>query len=970
MYINLKTRSYYSMAISSISIDDIVNFATKNKQEYVSLIDINVMYGALEFYSKAKAAGLKPIIGLSFFINNEEYIFIAKNYNGYIKLCGMSSCVCHNKDLDPLIYACDDLIVISKHELKGFKNHFAPEQLALHEALFVNKQDYKKYKALLAFNQEVMYDDVQENQETANKYLLTQDEANKVFSKEQIETTNKLIKTIDLSIDLDKQNHFVKFSKQHSSHELLKERCRQGFIRRFGEKVEKKYIDRVNYELDIIHKMGFDDYFLVVQDYVAFAKQNNIAVGPGRGSAAGSLVSYVLNITDIDPLKYGLIFERFLNSERKTKPDIDIDFMDNRRQEIFDYLFSRYGQDKVAHIITFQKIKIKTAIRDIGRILNIELPTINMICKNISDWYDTDIEATVKEKKVLQDFESKYPKLFELAKFIMGIPRQIGTHAAGIVICDKPLDQVLPTTLSAEGTNTTQYSMEYIESVGLIKMDILGLVNLSIIADCVDEINKHASKKFDIDKIPLDDQKVFNQLTQGNTIGIFQLESPGMTRVVRQIKPKNIEDISIASALFRPGPQANIPLYLDNRKNPDKIQYVNEKLKPILAPTCGIIVYQEQVIQVLCEVANWTLAQADIVRRAISKKKLDKLLDIEKEFVSDASENGYSKDDANKIFQYLLRFASYGFNHSHSIAYALVSYQLAYLKTYYPREFYSCLLTYNNGATAKVAQYLHEAKQNGITILPPSINYSQAGFSLHNKKIIFGFGCLKGIGFETLNKIIKARGDKKFKSINEAFQALSNAGVGESAVETLIKAGCFDELFDSAVPNRISLLTSLHDAYSSFKNVTAKYGKIGKTTYIKVEQTPQQTETDKKSQFAILGITFDKHPVEVIKNKNPEDYKDCFTLNYVMEQESKTNKYKVLVYINSIRKIKTKTGIDMAWISCEDETRLITNATCFSNILHDPIQSKMLDKQKFLLIEINKSSSSIKINKIIKEVDK
>ncbi len=967
MYINLKTRSYYSMSISSISIDDIIDFAKKQKAKYVSLVDINVMYGALEFYFKANAAGLKPVIGLSVFKDNEESIFIAKNYNGYIKLCGISSCVCHNKDLDPLKYACDDLIVISAKKLNGFKNHFTPEQLPLHEALFVNKQDYKKYKALLAMNQEIMYDEVQDDENIAKKHLLTDEQANKLFSKEQLANLDKLVESIDWTIDFN-QNHFVKFDKKYKSYDLLQERVRQGFIQRFGEKVSKKYIERAKYELDIIHKMGFDDYFLVVQDYVAYAKQHNIAVGPGRGSAAGSLISYLLNITDIDPLEYNLIFERFLNSQRKTKPDIDIDFMDNRRQEIFDYLFTKYGADKVAHIITFQKIKIKTAIRDIGRILGIELPTINLICKNISDIFDTDLDSTIKEKKVLQDYESKYPQLFELAKFIIDMPRQIGMHAAGVVICDKPLDQVLPTTLSAEGTNTTQYSMEYIESVGLIKMDILGLVNLSIIADCVDEINKHAEKKFDIEKIPLDDQKVFNQLTQGNTIGIFQLESPGMTRVVRQIKPKNIEDISAASALFRPGPQANIPLYLENKKNPDKIEYIDEKLKDILAPTYGIIVYQEQVIQVLCQVANWSLAQADIVRRAISKKHVDKLLNIQKEFIEGASKNGYSKAKAEKIYEYLLRFASYGFNHSHSIAYALVSYQLAYLKTYYPREFYSCLLTYNNGATAKVNQYLHEAKQNGIIILPPSINHSQAGFSLYNKKIIFGFGCLKGIGTETLNKILTAREKKQFKNLNEAFLELNNAGVGEAAVEILIKAGCFDELFDDKCPNRISLLTSLHDVYSSFKHVTTKYGKIGKTTYIKVEQTEKQTELDKDEQFKILGITFDKHPIETLKAKDPESYKDCFTLNYVMEQESKTNKYKVLVYINSIRKIKTKTGIDMAWISCEDETRLVSNATCFSNILHDPVQAKLLDKKKFLIVEVNKTSTSLKFNKIIKEI--
>ena len=399
-------------------------------------------------------------------------------------------------------------------------------------------------------------------------------------------------------IYLDENNYIGEFDPNKNSYLLLQERCRQGLIKRLGDKVKKEYIERIDYELGVIHNMGFDDYFLVVQDYVAFAKQNNIAVGPGRGSAAGSLVSYVLEITDIDPIKYGLIFERFLNSHRKTKPDIDIDFMDNRRQEVIDYLFAKYGKDKVGHIITFQKIKIKTAIRDIARILNIDLSIVNMICKSISDWFDTDLDEVIKEKKVVANYVAKYPKLFELARFILGLPRQIGTHAAGIVICNKPLHDVVPTTLSSEGINTIQYSMEYVESCGLIKMDILGLVNLSIINDCVDEINKTAQHKFDINKIPLDDQKVFKQLSLGNTLGIFQLESPGMTNVVRKIQPQSIEDISIASALFRPGPMKNIPQFLENRAHPETIKYLHPSLKPILQETYGIIVYQEQIIQI------------------------------------------------------------------------------------------------------------------------------------------------------------------------------------------------------------------------------------------------------------------------------------------------------------------------------------------------------------------------------------
>jgi len=969
MFINIKTRSYYSMMYSSISIDDIIKNALDNKQTYACCVDVNVMYGALEFYTKAIANKIKPIIGLSVFVNTKEVTLLAKNYKGYIALCKISTLINHNNEFKLEDYASDDLIVITELDLKGFNNLYKPNELAAHEALFVNKQDYSKYKALVAINSNLLYDEVSNDEELAKKYLLSEEEANNFYSKEQIVKTQEIINSIDLVLPLNKENHFVKFNKDQDSYYLLRERCRQGIIRKLGEKVQRKYIERLNYELDIIHKMGFDDYFLVVQDYVAYAKQNNIAVGPGRGSAAGSLVSYVLDITEVDPLEYGLIFERFLNSQRQTKPDIDIDFMDNRRGEIFDYLFTKYGHNKTAHIVTFQKIKAKTSIRDIGRILNIDLTIINLICKSIPDYTDVDFKTMIEQSKALSGYKEKYPLLFDLATFMYGLPRQTGTHAAGVVICNQELSNIIPTTLSAEGTNTTQYSMEYIESCGLIKMDILGLVNLSIISDCIDEINKHAEKKFNIREIPLDDQKVFKQLSKGNTIGIFQLESGGMTNLIKKIQPKCIEDISACSALFRPGPQDNIPLFLKNRRDTDHIEYISDKLIPILEPTYGIIVYQEQVIETLCTVANWTLAQADIVRRAISKKKIDKLASIEKDFIESSIKNGYKKEEAQKIFDYILKFASYGFNHSHSICYSLISYQLAYLKTYYLLEFYACLLTYNNGAMTKVNTYLAEAKANGIIVIPPSINHSKQGFGIYDRKIIFGFASLKGIGIETLNKILKAKAKHdEFKSLNDAIKALVNEGVTISALEILTKAGCFDELFDQQCPNRISLLTSLENVYNSFKDTTSKYGQIGSTSYVIVENNEQNIEQSKKDQFAILGIYFDKHPIIALKEKYQELAKQTFSLNYIIENGNYKDIYKTIVLVNQVRKIKTKTGLSMAFVNIEDETRIVPDATSFGSTLTDPEQIAIFDKGKFVLMDVVKTTKSLKILKVREEL--
>ena len=967
MYVNLLTRSHYSIGMSSISIDDMISFSLNNHLEYVSLIDHNVMYGALEFYTKAIAAKLKPIIGITICFNNQQIILIARNYSGYLQLCNISSIINHQQKLDLLTVPKSDLIAICDLPIKGFYKCYLTKQLAIHEALFVNCHDYDKYKALLAINENCLYSDVKDNKTIVQKYLYDENKAKQEFTKSQIDETNKLICSIDLKIDLNNQNHFVVFDKKHNSANLLQERCRQGLINKFGQKVDKKYIDRIKYELDIIHKMGFDDYFLVVQDYVAYAKQNNIMVGPGRGSAAGSLVSYVLAITNIDPIKYHLLFERFLNPFRKTKPDIDLDFMDSRRQEVFDYIFNKYGKQNVAHIITFQKIKIKTAIRDIARILDLPLSIVNLICKSITDWSDDSIDDLAKSNAILQKYIEKYPLLFDLAKFIIGLPRQIGTHAAGVVICNEPLQNVLPTTLSPEGLNTTQYSMEYIEACGLIKMDILGLVNLSIINDCVNAINSWSDKSVNIDAINLDDKKVFQQLCLGNTIGIFQLESPGMTKVVQKIHPQSIEDISIASALFRPGPQANIPLYLANKKNPEKIKYIDQRLASILQPTFGIIIYQEQVIQTLCIVANWSLAQADIVRRAISKKKIAQLYELENNFVQAAIKNNFSKEKSQEIFSYLIKFASYGFNHSHSIAYALISYQLAYLKTYYPKEFYACLLTYNNNSLSKISQYLLEAKKNAITILPPSINYSQYGFSLHNKQIIFSLSGLKGLGSETIAKILQAR--KKighWDDLKQCFKDLVANGINQSVLLILAKAGAFDELLNKDISNRISLCSSIEEIYSCVKLYSDKYGFLKSINYTIIPTSEQTIKQENDWQFNILGFSFSKHPILAIKQANKD--LQFTTLSDILTNGKNNDSFFVIAYINSVKKLKTKTGVDMAFISLEDESMLVTDAVCFGSILTSIKEGSLLIKNNFLYLQVTKTSRSIKIIHVLKEL--
>jgi DNA polymerase-3 subunit alpha len=506
-------------------------------------------------------------------------------------------------------------------------------------------------------------------------YMLTDEQAQCKFSVDALKNLEQVITSCAWIIKQSNEINFVNYDSKISSKILLQTKCRDGLKKRLNStQAPKTYIERLKKELTTIDQMHFNDYFLVVQDYVNFAKRNGILVGPGRGSVAGSLVAFVLGITEIDPIEHDLIFERFLNPYRQTLPDIDIDFMDNRRNEIIEYLYERYGPEHVAHIITFQRMKAKMAIRDAGRILGIELPLVNNICKLISVEYDLNLTSAIKNDKQIATIANKYEELFDIANKFLNFPRQIGLHAAGVVITRTKVDDIIPIQSSTDGINATQYSMEYLEPLGLIKMDILGLVNLTTINETLKLIKKNHSVNVNLSKINLKDKKVFDHLIRGDTVGIFQLESDGMRNLIRKIKPTSIEDISITSALFRPGPQKNIPIYLKNKANPETIKYLNDDLREVLSSTYNIIIYQEQVIEIVQRVAGFSLAEADLFRRAISKKNADKLGQLREQFISGGITKKYSENELVTIFDFIYEFANYGFNHSHSLAYSYISY--------------------------------------------------------------------------------------------------------------------------------------------------------------------------------------------------------------------------------------------------------------------------------------------------------
>lgn len=959
MFVNLNAHSHYCLMSSTLVVDDLIEFAKKHKQTHVAMVDVNVMYGVLEFYNKAKANGLVPVIGLQITYENQPLILIAKDYAGYKNLLKISSHVCANIPFNINDFISSLFIIVrNKDQAKFLKsnkdvyssNSNATDVIAIQECFFENKSDVKLLKALLAIKNNQQLSDYDSNHDYDNLHMLTQEEAKKIFSAQALKNLEELINACRWQMPETNPINFIKYDQNKSSKTLLQSLCIDGLKKRLNSShAPVEYIDRLTNELNVIDTMNYNDYFLVVQDYVNYAKRNGILVGPGRGSAAGSLVAYVLGITDVDPIKYNLIFERFLNVERTSMPDIDIDFMDNRRNEVIEYIFNKYSKDRVAHIVTFQRMKAKMAIRDVGRILNIDLQVINSISKLIGLDYDLDVTGAIKNNESLKKYASMYPELFEIASKFINFPRQVGLHAAGIVITNTSLDEVVPIQNSTDGMNSTQYSMEYLEPIGLIKMDVLGLINLTTISETLKLIRTNHGKQINLDTLNLHDQKIFKSLASGDTTGIFQLESVGMTNLIMKINPASIEDISITSALFRPGPQKNIPTYLDNKAHPNAIKYLNDDFKHVLSSTYNIIIYQEQVIEIVKRVTKFSLAQSDVFRRAISKKDGEKLGALQKQFVKAALNNGYSESEANKIYDFIYEFANYGFNHSHSIAYSYISYWTAYLKYYYPLEYYCVLMSSVGNSVDKIAEYVSVARAHKIDILPPNLNTSLYEFSIKNKAVIFGFSAIKGIGSETINKLMVIRNNqpkKQFSNYLQAITALANNAIGIKTVETLIKAGCFDDLLKDK--SREYLLVNIEEIYSKSKTTLKSGEMLIKPILQEIKENKNKARELANEQFQLLGINFAQHPLTKIKSEYKGDKKIVDLI-----QAKNNDVSHCLVQLDSYKEIKTKTGQPMAFVKIEDDTSICDTAM-FSGVYE---KSKSILKNNNVYIITLKSSS-------------
>ena len=721
-------------------------------------------------------------------------------------------------------------------DLKRLSQELELPMVATNDVHYVNQEDAKAQDVLLCIQTLSTVDDPDRMKFPNDEfYLKSEKEMRSLFAGVEgaCDNTEKIAERCNVEFTFG-QLHLPEFDVPDgkTAGQYLDELCDAGLKDRYGDKAEELR-ERLDYELSVINQMGYVEYFLIVWDFINYAKNNGIMVGPGRGSAAGSIVSYVLRITDIDPIKYGLIFERFLNPERVSMPDIDIDFCYERRHEVIDYVIDKYGEDKVAQIITFGTMKAKAAVRDVGRALNVSYGETDAIAKAIPFDLKMTIDKALELNPDLKNMYETNPtvaKVLDMSRALEGMPRHASTHAAGVVISKKSINEYVPLYLAEKGVST-QFPMTTIEELGLLKMDFLGLRNLTVIRDALEMIKENHGIDIDFSRMSYDDPAVYELIASGNTQGVFQLESAGMTQFMKNLRPDCFEDIVAGISLYRPGPMGSIPTYIENKKNPEKISYIDKKLEPILSVTYGCLVYQEQVMQIVRDLAGYTYGRSDLVRRAMGKKKMDVMLEEKQNFIygrdnEDGSvdikgciRNGVSEKAAEEIYSQMVTFAQYAFNKSHAAAYAVVGYETAYLKTHYPVEFMAALMTSVMGEPKHIAKYMKNCAEMGIEVLPPSVLGSNIKFTVENGKIRFGMMAVKNVGEGVIREIIRAREEKgRATDIYRFIENLDIHEINKKAIESLIKAGAFDCISE----NRAQLLAVYENIIESAQNSARK----------------------------------------------------------------------------------------------------------------------------------------------------
>ena len=975
MAVQLFTRSHFSLLNGLMSIDNLLQQAKENGFSAVALTDYHALHGALEFYKKAPHYGIKAIFGLEVSVDDYQLVLIAKDNKGMQTLHRLSYLLSKQRTIsfndfkyeqahliiilpsekgpfEAAIYEENDdevhhIFKLFKQELSDFYLGITHQEskffqksnaylrnialaydiktVAMPKVYYQKKEDHHAFRALRAIDTQKLMSDSSLTF-APDRHFLTMDELKLLYDKECIQQANDIADLCHVDLQQMKTT-LPQFENNYGVENsvFLENLSKKGLEKRLNKTPPKAYIDRLNHELNIITSMGFTDYFLIVYDVIRFAKIKGINVGPGRGSAAGSLVSYSLGITEVDPLVYNLMFERFLNPQRQSMPDIDIDFPDDRRDEVVQYAISKYGEDHVTHIVAFGSLRARQSFRDCARILNIPTYTVNQVAKMIN--YET-LMATYQNNKSFAlsiNTSKELSEVFNLALKLEGKPRHLTLHAAGIVASKKPLLDVIPVVYLEGNVNATQYDMSNLEDLGLIKIDFLGLRNLSIIDRIAQDIRKE-NPVFSIQQIPLDDKKTFEVLAKGETTGIFQLESSEMRNLLRKLKPTRFLDIVDTIALYRPGPMENIPTYLENRDQPQNIDYLHEDLKAITQSTYGILIYQEQIMEVAQKFAGFTLAKADILRRAMSAKDAKSLKGLEAEFKQGAIELGHSEALSNRIFALIYKFADYGFNKSHSVAYSMVAYQLAYLKANYSDIFYTELLNSVIGAESKTKLYIDECQRLSVKLEVPSLNTSDVIYKRHLDLIRLPLSLIKGISKTTAQKIVQERKDNGFyRSYTDAVVRLRMLKINEGQINVLIDSGTFD-IFDLS---RETMKHNLQEVllYANLVSIEDKDGQIvfdyGLVSEPKLSFVSSNKKITLANEFAALGFYLSDYPTRMLK----ERYQTAAIYQLVPAQKP----YRVIAKVDRIKEHRAKNGKLMAFLAISDDSGNM-DAIMFNNV--------------------------------------
>ena len=880
-FTHLHVHTEYSLLDGSNKIKEYVSRVKELGMNSAAITDHGVMYGVIDFYKAARAAGIKPVLGCEVYVapgsrfdrelshGDDRYyhlVLLAENNQGYQNLMKIVSkgfvegyYYKPRVDMEVLETYHEGIIALSaclagevqRYLVRGLyeeaketackyekcfgkgnfflelQDHGIPDQktvnaglmrmseetgielVATNDVHYTYAEDAEPHDILLCLQTGKKLSDENRMRYEGGQYFVKSEEEMRAlfpYAAQAIDNTQKIADRCNVEIEfgVTKLPHFD-VPEGYDSWTYLNKLCHEGLVRRYPDKHEE-LLPKLDYELSVIQKMGYVDYFLIVWDFINYARTHGIPVGPGRGSAAGSLVSYTTGITNIDPIRYNLLFERFLNPERVTMPDIDIDFCYERRSEVIDYVIEKYGKDCVTQIVTFGTLAARGVIRDVGRVMDLPYNFCDTIAKNIPNELNITIDKALimnPELRSMYESDETVKRLIDMAKRLEGLPRHTSMHAAGVVISQKAMDEYVPLSRSSDGTITTQFVMTTIEELGLLKMDFLGLRTLTVISDAVKLVEKNHGIKIDVDNIDYDDKKVLDSIGTGRCDGVFQLESAGMKNFMKELKPQSLEDVIAGISLYRPGPMDFIPKYIKGKNEPESVTYVCKELEPILEPTYGCIVYQEQVMQIVQNLAGYTMGQADNIRRAMSKKK-QYVIDAERQnFVYGNEEqgikgciaNGISEQAANQIYDSMVDFAKYAFNKSHAAAYAVVAYQTAYLKYYYPVEFMAALMTSVIDNTRKVAEYIYSCRQMGIKVLSPDINEGEGRFLATKDGIRYGMYAIKSIGRQVIDIILAEReANGKYTTLSDFLSRVAGREVNKRAVENLIKAGACDGL--------------------------------------------------------------------------------------------------------------------------------------------------------------------------------